>query len=197
MQNHLLLKMVQSKTINKHLWYLGARRKVGHTSIMSIMCGFNPLQVMLLLHMGKPVPTLAANQKPKGERPKTLQHILQLFLHVPQQSGVPNMNTGFFWHSPVAAHWEQLSSSSVHSSPSDDDDDDDNDNEYFRTSKAFTRIHLVADHFSPSTTGQLPWRLLLSVAELRWRLKRSSAFPLMDSIAYSLIAQSDHILSSD
>lgn len=105
------------------------------------------------------------------------------------------MNTGFFWHSPSEAHWGQLLSSSVHSSPSDDDDD--TDIEYFRTSKAFARIHLVADHFSPSTTGQLPWRLLLSVVALRWRLKRSNAFPLMAFIPYSLFAQSDDVLSLD
>jgi hypothetical protein len=37
--------------------------------------------------------------------------------------------------------------------------------------------YMRADHFSPSITGQLPWRLLVSIVALTCKLKKSSASP--------------------
>lgn len=91
-------------------------------------------------------------------------HTLQLLRQEPGESLVPTMYSGFFAHSPVAAQPGHLSSSSWHSS-------------VFCSPNGRTWIHFVADHFSPSMTGQLPCRLFLSVVALGWRLKNSKASP--------------------
>lgn len=97
-------------------------------------------------------------------------HTLQLFRQYPSKSFVPTMYREFFPHSPAAAHSGQCSSSSEHPTF-----------KLFLTgrSKDLTWIHFVADHFSPSMTGQLPCRLFGSVVALTWRLKKSRASPLL------------------
>lgn len=79
------------------------------------------------------------------------------------------MYSGFFSHSPLRAHDVQLGSSSTHSLV----------DLACGFSKDRTWIHLVADHFSPSMTGQLPCRLVLSVVASGWRLKNNSASPFL------------------
>lgn len=100
------------------------------------------------------------------------------------------MNTGFCWHWPVAAQWLQFSSSSVQSSSELEPGED-----CRSLLNALTRIHLVAVHFSPSRTMQLPRRLLSSTVVLWWRLKNKSASPLTGFTAYPVAAQSDHVAS--
>ena len=92
----------------------------------------------------------------------------QFFRQEPVEALVPTMYSGFFAHSPAAAHLGHISSSSwqppvlAFGKPEDQDR---------------TWIHFVADHFSPSMTGQLPCRLFVSVVALGWRLKNSNASP--------------------
>lgn len=80
------------------------------------------------------------------------------------------MYKGFFLHSPLRAHAGQFGSSSTHSLVARLDGNE---------SKERTWIHLVADHFSPSMTGQLPCKLVLSVVASGWRLKNSRASPFI------------------
>lgn len=76
------------------------------------------------------------------------------------------MYSGFFVHSPSAAHLSQLSFSSVQFPWL-----------VIILSKEATWIHFVADHFSPSITGHPAWRLPWSVVASGWRLKNRRAFP--------------------
>jgi hypothetical protein len=94
--------------------------------------------------------------------------IPQLLRQNPRVSLVPTMYVGFLWHSPIAAHLGQSSLSSEHGASVLTSGGLSND---------LTWIHFVADHFSPSITGQLPWRLPVSAVALTWRLKNSSASP--------------------
>jgi hypothetical protein len=80
------------------------------------------------------------------------------------------MYFAFLKHSPTAAHLGHISLSSEHGKSVITSGGLSNDR---------TWIHFVADHFSPSTTGQLAWRLLGSVVALTWRLKNSSASPFL------------------
>lgn len=81
-------------------------------------------------------------------------HTLQLFLQYPRVLLDPTIYRGFFLHSPAFAHTTQFKSSSTQSSSS---------GSFSGLSKFLTWIHLVADHFSPSMTGQLPCKLVESV----------------------------------
>ena len=97
-------------------------------------------------------------------------HTLQLFRQNPGASLVPTIQLGFLAHSPTAAHWGQRALSSSH--PSDEPAC------LTGRSNDLTWIHLVADHFWPSMTGQLPCKLSESVVASGWRLKNSKASPL-------------------
>lgn len=99
------------------------------------------------------------------------EQTLQLFLQWPTESSEPTMYRGFFSHSPLTAHWEQFGFWSLHSLLDG-------------VSKDLTWIHLVADHFSPSITGQLPCKLRGSVVALRCRLKNNNASPFPGFTAY-------------
>ncbi|CAL1397049.1 unnamed protein product [Linum trigynum] len=77
------------------------------------------------------------------------------------------MYSGFLVHSPRAAHLSQLSFWSVQFPPTST----------FLSNES-TWIHFVADHFSPSITGQPAWRLLVSGMAVGSRLKNNSASPL-------------------
>lgn len=76
-------------------------------------------------------------------------------------------------HSPSAAHLSQLALLSVQSPPSST-----------ILSNESTWIHFVADHFSPSMTGQPLWRLTGSGIAFVWRLKKRRASPLRGFTVY-------------
>jgi hypothetical protein len=82
-------------------------------------------------------------------------------------------------HSPRAAHFSQLSFSSVQLP-----------RVWCTLSNDATRIHFVADHFSPFMTGHPAWRLTESVVPSGLRLKKRRASPLRgftgEEIAYPL-----------
>jgi hypothetical protein len=89
------------------------------------------------------------------------------------------MYSGFFMHSPRAAHFAQLSFSSVQLP-----------RVWCTLSNEATRIHFVADHFSPFMTGHPAWRLIESVVPSGLRLKKRRASPLRgftgEEVAYPL-----------
>ena len=95
------------------------------------------------------------------------EQTLQLLRQNPREPGDPTMYRWFFTHSPAAAQAGQLTSRStqlaVNGVPS----------------KGLTWIHLVADHFSPSMTAQLPCRLAESAVPSWSRLKNNSASPFL------------------
>lgn len=97
------------------------------------------------------------------------------------------MYTGFLWHSPMAAHLGQLSSSSVQSVPSVFNDN-------FSPLMDPMWKNLVACHISPSTIGHLAWELLLSGDAFGWIAKNRIAFPLIGLKMLPLFVQPDQIL---